>query len=78
MVNPDSRWPIVKTDCRFQPPGYFDNVLVMDSSYVISGARTVVNMAAHFEELKEVSLKLNKQATASTRGYFTPSEDEEI
>ena len=35
-------------------------------------------MAAHFDELKEVSLKLNKQATASTRGYFTPSEDEDI
>ena len=51
---------------------------MIDSPNIISGARTVAHMAAHFEELKEVSLKLNKQAAASTRGYFTPSEDEEV
>ena len=51
---------------------------MIDSPNIISGARTVAHMAAHFGELKEVSLKLNKQAAASTRGYFTPSEDEEV
>jgi len=46
--------------------------------HVISGARTVANMSSHFEELKSVSLTLNEQGAASTRGYFTPSEEEEI
>ena len=44
---------------------------------MIAGARTVVALAAHFEELKRQAVSLQAQFSASRRGYFTPSEDEQ-
>lgn len=44
---------------------------------ITAGALTVTHVAAHFERLKESARQLAKAATASQRGYFTPTEDEE-
>lgn len=44
---------------------------------ITAGALTVRHVAAHFERLKKTALQLAKAATASRRGYFTPTEDEE-
>lgn len=78
MLDPEYHHPITSTDCNYQRLDISDTLLKMNSPHVISGVRTVVNMASHFEELKAVSLTLNEQGAASTRGYFTPSEEEEI
>lgn len=45
---------------------------------IISGARTVVGIAAHFERLKRVGEELLETGSATERGYFTPSEDERL
>ena len=45
---------------------------------IISGARTVVGIADHFEQLKRVATELLEAGTATERGYFTPSEDERV
>jgi hypothetical protein len=45
---------------------------------VTSGARTVVGIADHFEQLKQVATTLLAAGAASERGYFTPSEDERV
>ncbi|MBI3468801.1 MAG: hypothetical protein HY000_37840 [Planctomycetes bacterium] len=45
---------------------------------IIAGTRTVANLATHFEELKQAALHLRERVAARTRGYFTPSEDEEV
>lgn len=45
---------------------------------VTSGARTVVGIAEHFEQLKQVATTLFEVDAVSERGYFTPSEDERV
>ncbi len=45
---------------------------------VTSGARTVVGIAEHFEQLKQVARPLFEADAASERGYFTPTEDERV
>jgi len=45
---------------------------------IVSGARTVVGIASHFERLKQAATLLLDAGPASERGYFTPSEDEEL
>ena len=45
---------------------------------ITSGARSVVGIADHFEDLKQVATSLFETSTASERGYFTPSEDERV
>jgi hypothetical protein len=50
----------------------------MFSESIVSGARTVVGIADHFEQLKQVATSLLEAGTASERGYFTPSEDERV
>lgn len=45
---------------------------------IISGARTVIGIASHFERLKQTASSLLHVGTASARGYFTPSEDEQV
>ena len=49
-----------------------------DSDFIVEGARTVVSIAAHFERLKLAATSLLEAGSASARGYFTPSEDEEL
>lgn len=43
-----------------------------------AGARTVVDIAQHFERLKERARELSTAASATNRGYFTPTEDEAV
>ena len=45
---------------------------------IVSGARTVVGIASHFERLKLAATPLLDSRSASDRGYFTPTEDEEV
>jgi hypothetical protein len=45
---------------------------------ISSGAGTVAHLAVHFEELKASARSLRERAMARDRGYFTPSEDEEV
>ncbi len=45
---------------------------------IVSGARTVVGIADHFERLKRVVAELLATGAATERGYFTPSEDERV
>lgn len=45
---------------------------------IAAEARTVVQIAAHFRELQTAGDRLLSEFTASRRGYFTPSEDEEV
>ena len=47
--------------------------------HIQSGTRTVVQLAIHFAELKQAALDLLASISgASQRGYFTPSEDDEV
>ncbi len=45
---------------------------------IVGGARTVVGIASHFQQLKQVATALLDAGPATARGYFTPSEDEEL
>ena len=45
---------------------------------IVSGARTVLGVASHFERLKTVAAPMLAAGTASHRGFFTPTEDEQI
>jgi len=45
---------------------------------VESGARTVENVARHFAELKDTADGMLETFGARERGYFTPSEDDEV
>ncbi len=49
----------------------------MDSLPLSDGARTVEHVADHFQSLQSSAQQLLNEFTASERGYFTPSEDEE-
>jgi hypothetical protein len=44
---------------------------------IANGARTVQHVADHFQSLQASAQQLLSEFTASQRGYFTPSEDEE-
>lgn len=48
----------------------------MNASEITSGIRSVIHVAAYFEELKQSASGLVERATASERGYFTPDEEE--
>ncbi len=48
----------------------------MNASEITSGIRSVIHLAAYFEELKQSARELVERATASERGYFTPDEEE--
>lgn len=50
----------------------------MPAETLLNGARTVTGVAAHFERLKLAALALLDARASSDRGYFTPSEDEEV
>ena len=45
---------------------------------ITSGARAVVGIADHFDQLKAVAVELLETGAATERGYFTPSEDERV
>ncbi len=45
---------------------------------IVSGARTVSGVASHFEHLKLAVRPLLDARFATDRGYFTPSEDDEV
>ena len=45
---------------------------------VHAGARTVLNVADHFAGLKQIASERLAVGSASQRGYFTPTEDEEV
>jgi len=48
----------------------------MNASEITSGIRSVIHVAAYFEELKQSARELADRAIASERGYFTPDEEE--
>jgi hypothetical protein len=50
----------------------------MEHSETVQGAYAVVNVAAHFTELKLRAQHLRERATAQDRGYFSPEEDLEV
>ena len=50
----------------------------MDTNTIEAGSRTVLSIAEHFEELKQSALQLQQRAEASQRGYFTPTEDQDL
>lgn len=43
-----------------------------------AGARAVATVAQHFDQLRNATLGLLKSSHATRRGYFTPSEDDEV
>jgi len=45
---------------------------------IFAGERTVTTVAEHFRELKQAALDMLETYSASDRGYFTPSEDEQV
>ena len=45
---------------------------------IIEGARTVAHLATHLRELKQASEVLMERFSASERGYFNPSEEDEV
>ncbi|MGH7134243.1 MAG: YiiX/YebB-like N1pC/P60 family cysteine hydrolase [Pirellulales bacterium] len=45
---------------------------------IASDVRTVISVAAHFAELKQSAAQLLASVGATDRGYFTPTEDEEV
>ena len=45
---------------------------------IASDVRTVTSVAAHFAELKQSAARLLDSFGATQRGYFTPTEDEEV
>ena len=52
--------------------------MVMLSPQVIAGARAVAHVADHFERLKLAAADMRSHFGAGDRGYFTPSEDEQV
>jgi len=48
------------------------------SDAAVAGAATVLTVAEQFERLKQLAGVLSEAAFSSDRGYFTPSEDEEV
>lgn len=50
----------------------------MRPDFVSAGARTVADLAVYFEELKASARAFDDAFGASHRGYFTPTEDEQL
>ncbi len=50
----------------------------MTPEHVLAGARTVAHLDLYFEELRQRAVELKRQVAARDRGYFTPSEDEQV
>lgn len=50
----------------------------MSSLILTDSIRTVLNVADHFDRLKQRADSLLNQFTASSRGFFTPTEDERV
>ncbi|MCH2201585.1 MAG: hypothetical protein MK102_06430 [Fuerstiella sp.] len=48
------------------------------SESTVGGARTVIDITVHFEHLKRAAASLFEKGSAGQRGYFTPSEDENV
>ena len=44
----------------------------------LAGARTVVSVAEHMHQLREAATHLQSTFDTRQRGYFTPSEDEQV
>jgi Permuted papain-like amidase enzyme, YaeF/YiiX, C92 family len=49
----------------------------VDANQIVAGARSVVQVSRHFEELKAATRAMLESYDASRRGYFTPTEDEQ-
>lgn len=50
----------------------------MTPEAVLAGVRTVSHLATYFEELKQTVWELRGRFGSRARGYFTPTEDEEV
>jgi hypothetical protein len=50
----------------------------MTPEQILVGARTVAHLDVYFEELRGRAVELKRQIAARQRGYFTPSEDEQV
>ena len=50
----------------------------MTPEQITAGARTVSHLAVYFPELKQAAGALIEKAQASSRGYFTPTEEEAV
>jgi len=51
---------------------------MVDNGELLAGVRTVTNLAAYLEELKAAATQLAGRVGAGRRGYFTPSEEEQV
>lgn len=54
-----------------------DNDLKLSEAEIAAGAATVTSLASHFESLKQRANDLIGTVQAQTRGFFTPTEDEQ-
>lgn len=50
----------------------------MISEQAVAAARSVLTVHEHFQRSKQVAREMSQAALSSDRGYFTPSEDEEV
>jgi hypothetical protein len=50
----------------------------MNSPDVAAGVRTVTHAAEYFDELRSAAAALAERRAASSRGYFTPTEEDEV
>lgn len=50
----------------------------MSPNAILAGARTVTHLATYFEELKQTVAEMRRTFGSRARGYFTPTEDEEV
>jgi hypothetical protein len=51
---------------------------LMTAAHIATGARTVTHLADHFGQLKRTALSMRDSFGATQRGYFTPSQDDEV
>lgn len=49
----------------------------MTPEQIAAGARTIAHLDVYFEELRQTALDRKQRVAARSRGYFTPSEDDE-
>ena len=50
----------------------------MSSQDIAAGVRTVCHAAKYFDELRDAAIALAERRAASARGYFTPTEEDEV
>ena len=50
----------------------------MISEQSVAAARSVMTVHEHFVRFKQIASEMSQEALSSDRGYFTPSEDEEV